>query len=304
MTGRRIEAIGRRGKQLVIDLTGGAFLTVHLKMTGQLFVVPGVARPMTRTSGSRSRSTTDASCGSATSASSGGSGCTAPTTTRSTGSAPSRSTRGSRCASSASASAGVARGSSRCSWTRRSSPGSATSTPTRRCGGRGSTRCAPRAPLRPADERPCTATSSTSSPRPSSAAARSIDDYTAPDGDGAMQEHLDVYQRTGQPCRRCGRPIRRIVIGIRATHFCSWCQRLPASDRAGGDQAPARDDAPPGPTRPAPAPAGAGSTWTGTGRSGRTDGEADRGEARDPPERRPPPPRVARRRGAAPGAGR
>jgi formamidopyrimidine-DNA glycosylase len=61
----------------------------------------------------------------------------------------------------------------------------------------------------------------------------SIDDYTAPDGDGSMQERLDVYQRTGEPCRRCGRPIRRIVIGARSTHFCSWCQRLPASDRAG-----------------------------------------------------------------------
>jgi hypothetical protein len=40
-----------------------------------------------------------------------------------------------------------------------------------------------------------------------------------------------VYQRTGEPCRRCGRPIRRIVIGIRATHFCSWCQRLPAPEQ-------------------------------------------------------------------------
>ena len=61
----------------------------------------------------------------------------------------------------------------------------------------------------------------------------SIDDYTAPDGDGSMQEVLDVYQRTGEPCRRCGRPIKRIVIGARSTHFCSWCQRLPASDRKG-----------------------------------------------------------------------
>ncbi len=61
----------------------------------------------------------------------------------------------------------------------------------------------------------------------------SIDDYTAPDGDGEMQEHLNVYQRTAEPCPRCGRPIRRIVIGARATHFCSWCQRLPAADRAG-----------------------------------------------------------------------
>src|SRR5206468_3284279 len=62
----------------------------------------------------------------------------------------------------------------------------------------------------------------------------SIDDYTAPDGDGEMQDHLAVYQRTGEPCLRCGRAIRRIVIGARATHFCSWCQRLPAVDRAGG----------------------------------------------------------------------
>jgi hypothetical protein len=27
--------------------------------------------------------------------------------------------------------------------------------------------------------------------------------------------------------------VRRIVIGARSTHFCSWCQRLPAGDRAG-----------------------------------------------------------------------
>src|SRR5438128_12309132 len=59
----------------------------------------------------------------------------------------------------------------------------------------------------------------------------SIDDYTAPDGDGAMQERLQVYQRTGEPCPRCGRPIRRIVVGGRSTHFCSWCQRLRASER-------------------------------------------------------------------------
>ncbi len=55
----------------------------------------------------------------------------------------------------------------------------------------------------------------------------SVDDYTAPEGDGSMQEYLQVYQRAGEPCDRCGRPIRRIVVGGRATHFCSWCQRLP-----------------------------------------------------------------------------
>ena len=61
----------------------------------------------------------------------------------------------------------------------------------------------------------------------------SVDDYTAPDGDGEMQERLQVYQRAGEPCSRCGRPIRRIVIGARSTHFCSWCQRLPSGERAG-----------------------------------------------------------------------
>jgi formamidopyrimidine-DNA glycosylase len=61
----------------------------------------------------------------------------------------------------------------------------------------------------------------------------SVDDYTAPEGDGRMQEHLDVYQRTGLPCHGCGRPIRRLVLAQRGTHFCSWCQRLPAADRRG-----------------------------------------------------------------------
>ena len=60
----------------------------------------------------------------------------------------------------------------------------------------------------------------------------SIDDYTAPEGDGAMQERLQVYQRAGEPCPRCGHRIKRIVVGGRATHFCSWCQRLPVAEQA------------------------------------------------------------------------
>ena len=60
----------------------------------------------------------------------------------------------------------------------------------------------------------------------------SVDDYTAPDGDGSMQEHLAVYQRAGQPCLRCGHAIHRIVVGGRSTHFCGWCQRLSAGQRA------------------------------------------------------------------------
>jgi formamidopyrimidine-DNA glycosylase len=60
----------------------------------------------------------------------------------------------------------------------------------------------------------------------------SVDSYRAPAGAGNMQHFLNVYGRTGQPCPRCGRPTRRIVVGARSTHFCSWCQRLPQRERS------------------------------------------------------------------------
>jgi formamidopyrimidine-DNA glycosylase len=40
VAGREVLAVGRRAKQVVIELSGDAALTIHLKMTGQLFVVP------------------------------------------------------------------------------------------------------------------------------------------------------------------------------------------------------------------------------------------------------------------------
>src|SRR6478609_8257943 len=43
IAGRRVEAVGRRAKQIVVDLSDDAALTIHLKMTGQLFVVPAGA---------------------------------------------------------------------------------------------------------------------------------------------------------------------------------------------------------------------------------------------------------------------
>ena len=65
----------------------------------------------------------------------------------------------------------------------------------------------------------------------------SVDDYRAPSGMGEMQNFLNIYGRTGKPCPRCGRPTRRIVIGQRSTHFCAWCQRLPARERSAAAQA-------------------------------------------------------------------
>jgi formamidopyrimidine-DNA glycosylase len=102
----------------------------------------------------------------------------------------------------------------------------------------------------------------------------SVDDYTAPDGDGSMQEHLAVYQRAGEPCLHCGRPIRRIVVGGRATHFCGWCQRLPAVQRGAAPSGAAPrgvSDLPPLPRR--------GPRWTelsGEGALGRSADEEAR----------------------------
>jgi len=56
----------------------------------------------------------------------------------------------------------------------------------------------------------------------------SFSDYVDAAGEeGANAERLMVYRRTGEPCYRCGRPIQRIVVGQRSTHFCPRCQRLP-----------------------------------------------------------------------------
>ncbi|MGV1004214.1 MAG: bifunctional DNA-formamidopyrimidine glycosylase/DNA-(apurinic or apyrimidinic site) lyase [Candidatus Nanopelagicales bacterium] len=42
---------------------------------------------------------------------------------------------------------------------------------------------------------------------------------------GYFERGLAAYGRAGQPCRRCGRPLRREVIANRSSHFCAYCQR-------------------------------------------------------------------------------
>jgi formamidopyrimidine-DNA glycosylase len=54
--------------------------------------------------------------------------------------------------------------------------------------------------------------------------------YRTPEGNpGSYQEQFQVYGRSGEPCRRCGAPIRRIVVGQRGTHYCPRCQPRPRS---------------------------------------------------------------------------
>ncbi len=47
---------------------------------------------------------------------------------------------------------------------------------------------------------------------------------------GEFQNYFRVYGRTGQPCPVCGTPIERMVVGQRGTHFCPNCQ-LPAQPK-------------------------------------------------------------------------
>ena len=52
------------------------------------------------------------------------------------------------------------------------------------------------------------------------------DAYRRPDGrDGNMLAYLKVYGRKGKPCRRCKPPIAKTVVGNRGTHYCPQCQR-------------------------------------------------------------------------------
>jgi formamidopyrimidine-DNA glycosylase len=54
----------------------------------------------------------------------------------------------------------------------------------------------------------------------------SIRDYRTPNGGyGSMQERFQVFDRTGEPCPRCGTPIVKLVVAGRGTHVCPRCQR-------------------------------------------------------------------------------
>jgi formamidopyrimidine-DNA glycosylase len=233
VAGRRVEAVGRRGKQVVVELSGGAFLTIHLKMTGQLFVVPqgGPDDPYVRVvlelaDGREIRFRDIRKFGRI-----GLYGADTADPFAETGPEPlsdaftvaafrrrlrARKGRLKPLLLDQSFIAGVGNiYADEALWSARLHPLRTART------------------LRPPDERRLWQDLRRILAEAVILRGSSIDDYTAPDGDGEMQEHLAVYQRTDEPCLRCGRPIRRIVVGGRATHFCSWCQRLPAGDRAG-----------------------------------------------------------------------
>jgi formamidopyrimidine-DNA glycosylase len=245
VAGRTVEAVGRRGKQLVVELSGSAALTIHLKMTGQLFVVPAalpvdpyVRLVLVLADGRELRfrdirkfgriglyprdpATGDLVTepgGAAVFAGHGPEPLDEAFTLRAFR-ARLRGRKGRL--KSLLLDQGFLAGigniyADEALWAARLHPLRSASS------------------LGPADQRRLYEAIRTILAEAVERRGSSIDDYTAPDGDGQMQERLNVYQRTGESCPRCGRPIRRIVIGARASHFCSWCQRLSATDRAAG----------------------------------------------------------------------
>lgn len=44
---------------------------------------------------------------------------------------------------------------------------------------------------------------------------------------GTFQEAHRVYRRTGQPCPTCGTPVEKMVLAGRSTHYCPRCQPTP-----------------------------------------------------------------------------
>jgi len=54
----------------------------------------------------------------------------------------------------------------------------------------------------------------------------SVSNYVDAEGcQGSFQTEHRVYQRTGEPCVKCGTPIRRILVAQRGTHYCPKCRK-------------------------------------------------------------------------------
>jgi formamidopyrimidine-DNA glycosylase len=57
------------------------------------------------------------------------------------------------------------------------------------------------------------------------AGGTTLRDYLGADGaPGYFRQRLYVYERRGEPCRRCGTAVRAMTQGQRATYYCPACQ--------------------------------------------------------------------------------
>ena len=64
------------------------------------------------------------------------------------------------------------------------------------------------------------------------AGGATIDDFRHADGVmGGFQHEFLVHRREGEPCPRCGTPVRKFVAAGRGTYVCERCQRRPRGSR-------------------------------------------------------------------------
>jgi formamidopyrimidine-DNA glycosylase len=49
--------------------------------------------------------------------------------------------------------------------------------------------------------------------------------------EGDMYDELQVFDRTGEPCPRCGTPVIKLTVAQRGTHLCPVCQPAPDGAR-------------------------------------------------------------------------
>ncbi len=58
------------------------------------------------------------------------------------------------------------------------------------------------------------------------AGGTTLRDFYGGDGEaGYFKQELTVYDREGNPCLQCKRPISAVVLGQRSTYYCKHCQR-------------------------------------------------------------------------------
>jgi formamidopyrimidine-DNA glycosylase len=228
LEGRRVERLGRRGKYLVWELEGDAYLLMHLRMTGTLLIDPPGAPPYTRAwirLGDHDLAYTDPRRFGTGELALGGEALDAffaarlglePFDEAFTGAYRHALARASRA------------------------PVKAFLLDQKRVAGVGNIYAdealfrARIHPLRPANRLT----------RPQAAALRdavveslaagieakgaSIDDFRDPYGvAGTFQHQFLVHLREGEPCTRCGGPVRKLRAAGRGTYVCEKCQPRP-----------------------------------------------------------------------------
>ena len=243
VAGRTIEALGRRGKYLLLALAGGPTLVMHLRMTGNLVLVEG-EEMVDPSEGMRlyegERSTSERHLRARFALDDGrqlwftdprrfgeaflidDAGLEARFAKLGVGAAlrrlhpraARRARRGSQRAAEVVPARPGARRRRRQHLRRR---GAIPGAPAPALAGRLDEARAP--------PRPCATPWSMPSKRGSTHGGASIDDYRDGRGEkGEMQNEFLVHTREGEPCPACGGPIARIVVSGRSTYFCPACQ--------------------------------------------------------------------------------